>query len=243
MIYLAGFPARLSVPPEKQITIACNGAGGRVGFEINAFRAGPLMRSVIRLSIMKHFSPLRWTILTWSGVILFVLSAAFLNTIPTRVSMFDKTTGKMQPPIQIETYKDLPIPCGWPLYYVIPANFAANNAVVLIKGKLTVTGAASLSYGRLAANVFMILANVVCFVYLSQNFLRRYTILFALGLPAIFAVLIVAIKTLGSSSIDAAWLLVLIVFFFPAIATIAFGAFKTIKRHRGNASAPSHASG
>jgi hypothetical protein len=49
MIYLAGFPARLSVPPEKQITIACNGAGGRVGFEINAFRAGPLMRSVMLL--------------------------------------------------------------------------------------------------------------------------------------------------------------------------------------------------
>ncbi len=27
-------------------TIACNGAGGRVGFEINASRAGPLMRDV-----------------------------------------------------------------------------------------------------------------------------------------------------------------------------------------------------
>ncbi len=26
------------------VTIACNGAGGRVGFEINASRAGPLMR-------------------------------------------------------------------------------------------------------------------------------------------------------------------------------------------------------
>ena len=50
MIYLAGFPARLSVPPEKQITIACNGAGGRVGFEINAFRAGPLMRNVMSLN-------------------------------------------------------------------------------------------------------------------------------------------------------------------------------------------------
>jgi hypothetical protein len=29
------------------ITIACNGAGGRVGFEINASRAGPLMRAVM----------------------------------------------------------------------------------------------------------------------------------------------------------------------------------------------------
>ncbi len=28
------------------VTIACNGAGGRVGFEINASRAGTLMRSV-----------------------------------------------------------------------------------------------------------------------------------------------------------------------------------------------------
>ena len=31
-----------------QITIASNGAGGRVGFEFNASRAGPLMRVVIR---------------------------------------------------------------------------------------------------------------------------------------------------------------------------------------------------
>jgi hypothetical protein len=29
------------------VTIACNGAGGRVGFDINASRAGPLMRTVI----------------------------------------------------------------------------------------------------------------------------------------------------------------------------------------------------
>jgi hypothetical protein len=32
---------------QQQITIACNGAGGRVGFEINASRAGPLMRDVL----------------------------------------------------------------------------------------------------------------------------------------------------------------------------------------------------
>lgn len=32
-----------------RITIACNGAGGRVGFEINTYRAGPLMRDVTRL--------------------------------------------------------------------------------------------------------------------------------------------------------------------------------------------------
>jgi hypothetical protein len=31
----------------KRRTIACNGAGGRVGFEINVSRAGPLMRSVL----------------------------------------------------------------------------------------------------------------------------------------------------------------------------------------------------
>ncbi|MDX1930517.1 MAG: hypothetical protein SFV81_28595, partial [Pirellulaceae bacterium] len=31
---------------EWRVTIACNGAGGRVGFEINASRAGPLMRNV-----------------------------------------------------------------------------------------------------------------------------------------------------------------------------------------------------
>ncbi len=30
----------------RDVTIACNGAGGRVGFEINAYRAGPLMRDV-----------------------------------------------------------------------------------------------------------------------------------------------------------------------------------------------------
>lgn len=29
------------------VTIACNGAGSRVGLEINASRAGPLMRSVM----------------------------------------------------------------------------------------------------------------------------------------------------------------------------------------------------
>jgi len=48
MIYLDCFPTRVSVPPETQITIACNGAGGRIGFEINAYRAGPLMRVVMR---------------------------------------------------------------------------------------------------------------------------------------------------------------------------------------------------
>ncbi|MFO0941035.1 MAG: hypothetical protein U0930_09725 [Pirellulales bacterium] len=32
--------------PERQITIACNGAVGRAGFEINTSRAGPLMRNV-----------------------------------------------------------------------------------------------------------------------------------------------------------------------------------------------------
>ena len=32
---------------------ACNGAGGRVGFEVNAYRAGPLMRSVPRLKFMR----------------------------------------------------------------------------------------------------------------------------------------------------------------------------------------------
>jgi len=31
---------------EFGITNACNGAGGRVGFEIKAYRAGPLMRNV-----------------------------------------------------------------------------------------------------------------------------------------------------------------------------------------------------
>ncbi len=36
------------------ITIACNGAGGRVGFEINASRAGPLMRNVIWQRDLKH---------------------------------------------------------------------------------------------------------------------------------------------------------------------------------------------
>ncbi len=35
-----------------QITIACNGAGGRVGFEIIACRAGPLMRFVMQRTII-----------------------------------------------------------------------------------------------------------------------------------------------------------------------------------------------
>lgn len=156
--------------------------------------------------------------------------------------MFDKTTGKMQPAIQIESYRDLPIPCGWPLYYVIPANFTSNDAVVLIKGKLTITGPASLSYSRLSANVFIVLANVLCFVYLSQKFFRRYTILFALGLPVVFAALIVAVKTVGVSNIDGAWLLVLAVYFIPAIATVALLAFKIIKRNRGNLISTSTAS-
>ena len=37
---------RLSHNPDRRITIACNGAGGRVGFEINTYLAGPLMRVV-----------------------------------------------------------------------------------------------------------------------------------------------------------------------------------------------------
>jgi hypothetical protein len=36
----------LGIDAKRRITIACNGAGGRVGFEINAYRAGPLMRVV-----------------------------------------------------------------------------------------------------------------------------------------------------------------------------------------------------
>jgi hypothetical protein len=35
-----------------RVTIACNGAGGRVGFEINTLRVGPLMRVVIQLPIL-----------------------------------------------------------------------------------------------------------------------------------------------------------------------------------------------
>ncbi len=44
----------------RDVTIACNGAGGRVGFEIKAYRAGPLMRTVLRLnrsSIMPDSRP------------------------------------------------------------------------------------------------------------------------------------------------------------------------------------------
>ena len=37
----------LPFDPSWRITIACNGAGGRVGLEINASRAGPLMRIVL----------------------------------------------------------------------------------------------------------------------------------------------------------------------------------------------------
>ena len=37
--------AQLSIAANAR-TIAFNGAGGRAGFDINAFRAGPLMRSV-----------------------------------------------------------------------------------------------------------------------------------------------------------------------------------------------------
>jgi hypothetical protein len=33
---------------DKAVTIACNGVGGRAGFEIIAFGAGPLMRDVIQ---------------------------------------------------------------------------------------------------------------------------------------------------------------------------------------------------
>ena len=39
--------AMFHVATKKRRTIACNGAGGRVGFEINASRAGPLMRNVL----------------------------------------------------------------------------------------------------------------------------------------------------------------------------------------------------
>ena len=39
-----------------RVTIACNGAGGRVGFEINASRAGPLMRTVLSLEIEVTFT-------------------------------------------------------------------------------------------------------------------------------------------------------------------------------------------
>ncbi len=42
LLELVGF-----AEPENQITIACNGAGGRVGFENKTPRAGPLMRIVI----------------------------------------------------------------------------------------------------------------------------------------------------------------------------------------------------
>jgi len=38
--------------PMTGVPIACNGAGGRVGFEISASRAGPLMLFVIRLKGM-----------------------------------------------------------------------------------------------------------------------------------------------------------------------------------------------
>jgi hypothetical protein len=40
-------------------TIACNGAGGRVGFEINAYRAGPLMRVVRHVEFCMHWSLVR----------------------------------------------------------------------------------------------------------------------------------------------------------------------------------------
>ncbi len=48
MIYTVGSIALLPLTRRNNhgVTIACNGAGGRVGFEINASRAGPLMRDV-----------------------------------------------------------------------------------------------------------------------------------------------------------------------------------------------------
>lgn len=38
----------------NEITIASNGAGGRVGLEIETSRAGPLMRVVIRTELCHH---------------------------------------------------------------------------------------------------------------------------------------------------------------------------------------------
>jgi len=43
----------------KKITIACNGAGGRVGFETNASRAGPMMRNVRQIN-PKRDGTVKW---------------------------------------------------------------------------------------------------------------------------------------------------------------------------------------
>jgi len=43
------FTCKRGLTRHRGVPIACNGAGGRVGFEINASRAGPLMRVVMAL--------------------------------------------------------------------------------------------------------------------------------------------------------------------------------------------------
>ncbi len=78
------------------------------------------MVNVIRTEVQTMIAPLRWPVLTWFGLLLWLGFALFMNYPPPVVITSYTSAGPVENSERFATFENYPDPIGWPFRYLKP---------------------------------------------------------------------------------------------------------------------------
>jgi hypothetical protein len=168
-------------------------------------------------------NPLRWTLLTWFALLLWLYGAIPLNIPPSVTYTVNPATGDLEQPTTYATLKDYPFPIGWPLHYVEPDDPALWTTPIPVNGLPITPGPSRVSYVAAAVNACLIVTTLACLVFLLQRYFPRFSMLSLLLLPALLAVYILGARVVAQGiGYNAYWYYESAIYFSPLLITVLY---------------------
>lgn len=190
-------------------------------------------------------NPLRWTMLTWFALCLWLYGAIPLNIPPSVTYTVNPVTGDLEQPISYDTLQDYPFPIGWPLHYVEPDDPALWTTPISFTGLPIAPGPSRVSYVAAAVNFLLIVVTLTCLVFLLQSYFQSFSTPSLLLFPALLSAYILGARLVAQGiGFNAYWYYATAIYFSPILIAVlhAFGLLP-FKRSSAKQVAAFHANG
>jgi len=180
--------------------------------------------------------PKRWTALTWLAVLFWIWHPVVRNFPPSESYAVDPITGELSGPTRYQSLSELPIPVGWPLYYVRPSYLSIPLSPIVPVGAPMPSPAPSTVHPfAFLANVLLVAVAIGAIIYILQKSMYRFSLSFLLGvmvvLPLYFGLARLVEMVAGYGAVQ--WYVVAVYFLpVPAALVVKFSLFPRLNWRR-----------
>lgn len=130
----------------------------------------------MRVKLLQAYSPLRWTAITWVGVLFWFFQPMWINLLPPYfIYQVNQVTGEWER-VSYQSISELPFPWGWPFHFHVPGSYLRDPTLPALAGTVQTNPPSEFYSWLLAINIVLILLATISLVYILQKKFINYSV-------------------------------------------------------------------